>query len=349
MSFLKNTSLANLLFEAEEEAKTEVPADLESAYRSGPEGVRSFMDSKKDQTVIDILSKASEEHDGYENDDKIAIGEAKPIKVAGLGPTQQFIDLMQSVSFPLGSAEVLDKGITSKTSGAPGAISVSGNAVLDGHHRWSGVYAITPDGNINAKNFGFPGSVKDKLAAAQMAVAAVKNTPGQPSKGGGAATDIIGKTKKEIIAMIDANKGKQTDEDAPGALLNDNMIKSIAAGKYPNINAWASIPENAQFVALSDSKPLFENDPIRKAIAEKVADNLSNLPDPLDGAPKSREDMPQLDHEDIGGKTGLQKIEKGLPVGEFNVVPPFVKEGKRKASNVVLVERWQKLAGLLKS
>ncbi len=349
MKFKTGQSLSKLLFEAEEETKTEVPADLESAYNSGPEGVRSFMDSKKDQAVIDILAKASEEHDGSSDDDKITIGEASPVDVKTLGPTQQFIDLMQSVSFPLGSAEVLDKGITSKTSGAPGAISVSGNAVLDGHHRWSGVYAITPDGNISAKNFGFPGSVKDKLAAAQMAVAAVKDSQGQPSKGGGAATDIIGKSKDEIIAMIDANKGKQTDEKAPGPLLNDNMIKSIADGKYPNINAWASIPENAQFVALSDSKAEFENDPIRKAIAEKVADNLSNLPSPLDGAPKSREDMPQLDHEDIGGKSGLQKIEKGLPAGEFNVVPPFVKEGKRKNGNTVLTERWQKLAGLLKN
>jgi hypothetical protein len=346
MSFLKNMSLADLLFEAEEE-KPEVPADLESAYRSGPEGVRSFMDSKKDQTVIDILSKASEEHDGYKEDDKIAIGKAKPMKVAGLGPTQQFIDLMQSVSFPLGSAEVLDSMITSKTSGAPGAISISGNAVLDGHHRWSGVYAITPDGNISAKNFGFPGSVKDKLAAAQLAVAAVKDSPGQPSKGGGAATDIIGKSKDEIISMIDANKGKQTDKDAPGPLLNDNMVKSIADGKYPNINTWASIPKGAQFVALSDSKALFENDPIRKAIAGKVADNLSDLPTPLEGAPKSREDMPQLDHKDIGGKSGLQKIEKGLPAGEFNVVPPFVKEAK--STGDIVVERWQKLAGLLKS
>ena len=349
MKFTKRQSLSKLLFEAEEETKTEAPSDLEAAYKAGPEGVRSFMDSKKDQTVISILAKASEEHDGDSGDDKIAIGEASPVNVKDLGPTQQFIDLMQSVSFPLGSAEVLDKGISSKTSDAPGAISISGNAVLDGHHRWSGVYAITPDGNISAKNFGFPGSVKDKLAAAQMAVAAVKDSQGQPSKGGGAATDIIGKSKDEIIAMIDENKGKQTDEQAPGPLLNDDMVKSIADGKYPNINAWASIPEDAQFVALSDSKEMFENDPIRKAIAEKVADNLSNLPDPLAGAPKSREDMPQLDHEDIGGKTGLAKIEKGLPDGEFNVVPPFVKEGKRKTSNNVLTERWQKLAGLLKS
>jgi len=345
-------SLADFLFEAEEEEEAKadasgVGADLEAAFNAGPEGVRAFMDSKKDERVIDILAKAAEEHDGVDTDDMISIGGSKPKDVQSLGPTQQFIDLMQSVSFPLGSAEVLDSAISSKTSGAPGAISVSGNAVLDGHHRWSGVYAITPDGKINAKDFGFPGSVKEKLAAAQMAVAAVKDSPGQPSKGGGAATDIIGKSKPAIVAMIDANKGNQTDAKAPGPLLNDQMIQSIANGDYPGINAWAEIPEDAEFVALSDSEAGFENDPIRKAIAEKVGGNLASLPAPLAGAPESREDMPQLDHEDIGGKTGLGKIEKGLPAGEFNVVPPFAKEGK-KTTDDVIVERWQQLAGLLK-
>lgn len=347
MKITKRPSLAQLLFEAEEENKITTPKDLESAYKSGPEGVRLFMDSNKDKDVIEILANASEEYDGSSEDDMINVGKASPVNVKDLGPTQQFIDLMQSVSFPLGSADVLDKGISSKTSGAPGSISISGEAVLDGHHRWSGVYAITPDGNISAKDFGFPGTVKDKLAAAQMAVAAVKDDKGQPSKGGGAATDIIGKSKDEIFAMIDANKGKQTDEDAPGPLLNDKMIKSIADGNFPNINTWASIPKNAKFVPLSNSKPKFENDPIRKAIAEKVADNLADLPAPLAGAPQSREDMPQLDHKDIGGKEGLRKIEKGLPSGEFNVVPPFVKEGKTGTGTIV--ERWQKLAGLLKN
>lgn len=349
----KNTSLVDFLFEAEEEEAEKANsgptgADLETAFNAGPEGVRAFMDSKKDKTIVDILAKASKEHDGSDTDDIITVGDSESTGVQSLGPTQQFIDLMQSVSFPLGSAKVLDGAISSKTTGAPGAISISGNAVLDGHHRWSSVYAITPDGKINAKDFGFPGGIKDKLAAAQMAVAAVKDGPGQPSKGGGAETDIIGKGKTAIVAMIDANKGNQTDPDAPGPLLNDKMIQSIANGDYPGINAWAKIPEDAEFVALSDSEAEFANDPIRKAIAEKVGENLASLPDPLAGAPASREDMPQLDHPDIGGSSGLSKIEKGLPAGEFNVVPPFAKEGKRKSTDDMIVERWNHLAGTLK-
>ena len=335
--------------DADEPALTGDPGiDLEAAYNAGPEGVRAFMDAQgnKDSGIQNVLVKAAESDDGADPDDKISVSGAKPKSVSELGPTQQFIDLMQSVSFPLGSAKVLEQAITSKTSGAPGAISISGGAVLDGHHRWSGVYAITPDGAIPAKNFGFPGGVADKLAAAQLAVAAVNDSGGHPSKGGGAATDIIGKGKEAIVAMIDANKGKQTDKKAPGPLLNDQMIQAIADGKHPEINKWAGLTGEEEFVSLSDSEAGFANDPIRKGIADKVGENLGSLPQPLDGAPESREDMPQLDHESIGGDTGLAKIEKGLPAGEFNVVPPFTKESKIKKDNLI-IERWQKLAGLI--
>ena len=104
---------------------------------------------------------------------------------------------------------------------------------------------------------------------------------------------------------------------------------------------------NKILIIISDGEG-FENDPIRKAIADRVGENLSTLPKPLAGAPKSREDMPQLDHESIGGDSGLQKIEKGLPAGEFNVVPPFAKESAKKDDELI-IERWQKLAGILKS
>jgi hypothetical protein len=345
MAEMRSKSLADLLFEKKEdkdEEKLLAPGDLEDAFKKGPEGVRSFMDAQgnKDPVVQKILMHATEE-------DVVSVSGASSIPVKDLGPTQQFIDLMKSVSFPLGSADELSKAITSKTTAAPGAISIAGDAVLDGHHRWSGVYAITPDGHVKAKDFGFPGGVKDKLASAQLAVAAVNTSGTHPSKGGAAATDIIGKGKEAIVKMIDANKGNQTDSKAPGTLLNDKMMQSIVNGDYPAVLAWAGLPKAGnKFVALKDSAHGFENDPVRKAIADKVGTNLAALPSPLAGAPKSREDMPQLDHELIGGRTGLATIEKGLPTGKFNIVPPInPKEGREGDA---ILERWQRLAGLIK-
>ena len=204
---------------SEEELKT-AAKDLEKAFEGGPEGVRAFMDSQgnKDPAIKDVLMMAAETYDGSDPDDKISVAGESATKVLDLAPTQQFIDLMQSVSFPLGSADMLNQYITTKTTTAPGAISIAGDAILDGHHRWSGVFAITPDGTVSARDFDFPGDVKEKLAAAQLAVAAVNDSGKHPSKGGGAATDIVGQGKESISKMIAANAGKQTDKGAPGAL-----------------------------------------------------------------------------------------------------------------------------------
>jgi hypothetical protein len=343
-----------MLFEQSKEISAEdlekAADDLEKAFNDGPEGVRAFMDSQgnKDPAVNDVLVLAAEEHDGSDPDDKISVGGETSINVSGLAPTQQFIDLMQSVSFPLGAADQLNQYITTKTTGAPGAISVSGDAILDGHHRWSGVWAITPDGTVLAKDFQFPGSVKDKLAAAQLAVAAVNTSGTHPSKGGAAATDIIGKGKEAISKMIVANAGKQTDKNAPGALLNDAMIEEIANGAYPEIIKWAGLQGDEEFVPLSGTfiKDM-SSDPIRAAIADTVAGNLASMPAPKAGAPDSREDMPQLDHPSIGKDAGLAKIASGLPSGEFNVQPPF-HEGVMSDHDEMIIENWRRLAGINK-
>ena len=137
-SELKTILLEEYRLWEQEEKENEEPQvtgdpgkDLEAAYNAGPEGVRAFMDAQgnKDPAVQDALVKAAEANDGADPDDKISVSSAEPVAVGDLGPTQQFIDLMQSVSFPLGSADVLEKAITSKTSGAHGTISISGGAV----------------------------------------------------------------------------------------------------------------------------------------------------------------------------------------------------------------------------
>lgn len=299
-----------------EEDDSGIAADVEQAYKSGPASVRAFMNTPEgsDPKVRQFLHRAQAEYDGSASDDDISISQDGAKSLMDMVPTQKYIDLMQSVSFPLGSVGTLKKAIESKKGFGP--ISVSDQYVLDGHHRWSGQFAITPDGTISATNISLPGDAQQKLASLQLAIAAIDPNAKDPhpSKGGSAATNILGKGAKEIYKKILANVNNQTDKKAPGPLLNDAMISEIAQSQDPVILQWAGL------------KPGQATEPqqIRDAIAQRVANNLAQLPNFAAGAP-DRPDMPQLDHDSIGGAKGYQKIKSRLATGDLNVVPPFDK------------------------
>ncbi len=265
--------------------------------------------------------------DGIEEDDKIEITNAFDTPVKDLRPTQRFIDLMQSVSFPLSQLESEDKksgllpAIQSKKGFGTIVISKSseGTLIIDGHHRWSGIFGIAPDGKIDAKMVNWPGvDAKEKLAAAQISIAAWKGAGKLlPSKGGEPQFNILGKSAEEITKMIldNSNKPDVVDEKVKnlGGLLNDKMIQDIIDN--PNVVfEWAGIKEGEKSPEV-----------IRKAIATKVGQNLSQMEKHVEGAPP-REDMPQFDNELENPGPKFSEIEDKLKKGEYNVSPPFSKE-----------------------
>jgi hypothetical protein len=132
--------------------------------------------------------------------------------------------------------------------------------------------------------------------------------------------------------MILDNVGKKTDPTAPGALLNDDFVEQAANSEI--IANWAGYTVGAE-----------KNEVIDK-IASKVAENLKSLPKNPE-AP-SRPDMPQLDHPTIGGEKGKNKIVKAVMQGRYNVQPPFKKESVENNADSLIMERWNKLAGLIK-
>ena len=311
----------------------QIAAKVVQAYKGGPGAVRAFMDSPEgqDPKVRQFLHKAQAQFDGSGSDDNISISRANPT-LSDLVPTQRYIDLMQSVSFPLGSAKALKKAIASKKGFGP--ISISDNFILDGHHRWSGQYAITPDGTILATNIGLPGDPQQKLASAQLAIAAVDPNikDPHPSKGGGAKTNILGKGADEIYQKIMDNVNQQTDKNADGPLLNDAMVSEIAQSQDSVILQWAGLEPGQG----ADAQQ------VREAIAKRTAQNLAALPPFAKGAP-DRPDMPQFDHDSIGGGKGYQKIKSRLATGDLNVVPPFIKEGDQELSESKTYDRWKKI------
>ena len=319
--------LKSLLTEASRE---ELAIDLEKAFKAGPAATRKFLDSPAGMSDIvrkDLL--LAPDQDGDATDDTVDVstgsGDAK-----GFKPTQSEIDLMKSVSFPLGSvqtfADMIRKPIAK-------GIVVSDNLVIDGHHRWSGAIAIGGDNaQVLGKDVQWPGSdTGEKLAAAQLAIAAKLGTGKKtPSQSKGFKTNIMGKGAGAISKMIMANINKQTDPNAPGPLLNDEMMNKIATEDKDNaiIMKWLG-PALGKRVAQAENKV----HTLRIAIATKVGENLASLPSNED-AP-ARKDMPQFDKKVKG--PDLKTVTPSLTgkKGGFNVSPPFVKDGIIKLRNLL--------------
>jgi hypothetical protein len=337
-------SLMSVIFE-------DVGDDIEAAYSKGPAAVRNLANSYSDKE--ELKSALAGDFDGEKPDDVVGIGMGGSAKVGDLMPTQSEIDLVKSIGWPLCSADILEKMITSNTSTAPGSITTSGNLILDGHHRWSGIWAVSgKGGQVSVDDVGLKGSQAERLAASQLAIAAYKSPEAtQPAAADPIELNILGKNSGAIYKDILAAEG-QKDPKAPASIFNPKYLEDCSKNK--TIAGWAGFKVGDDVGKVKD------------AIAKKTAENLSALNQNPD-AP-ARADMPQFDHDDIGGKQAKKDIFAGIQSGEFNVLPPFKQGGKSTAPDeaesnkkkqqvtadswnrqgAVVVERWQRLAGLIK-
>jgi len=336
------TKLAGLINEAK--TKEELAAELKAAFKAGPAATRAFLDTSDGQS--DVVRKElllSPEIDGDMSDDTVAVGTAAGTAM-DYKPTQSEIDLMKSVSYPLGSAKTLTDAIT--TGPTAKGIVTSGDLIIDGHHRWSG--AISIGGNnakVSGKDVNWPGKdTQEKLAAAQIAIAAELG-PGKPipSQDKPFKTNIMGKDAAAIGKMIMQNVNKKTDPNAPGALLNDDMMQDLTSGENKDINIvlkWLGPLADRVKDKVGPGKPSSEDAiyQLRIAIATKVGQNLEKLPNNPD-APE-RKDMPQFDPTVGGPKIdSITGKLKGNKAGNFNVAPPFnQKESVNKKLDNMLKE-----------
>ena len=340
---LSENVLTKLLKEYTEE---ELGKALDKAFKGGPVATRKFLNSPmgQDASLNSLLKKPEPETDGDAGDDKITVSGPTPISVApdSMLPTQNIIDAMSSIAFPMGSAKSLALAITRKK--GFGTIVISDNLIIDGHHRWSATIAITPDGKINALDVKWPGTdTNEKLAAAQIAIAStLKPGTKQPSAKAEPGTNILGKAKAVTAKIIMANVGKQPDPDAPGPLLNDKMMEVLTDPSKPEhktVFGWLGID------TFTEAKPE-DADKLRQAIANKVAANLALIK--KNPSAPDREDMPQFDP-----KRGGPELKAGgdlttaLKTGKINVSPPFVKDGYKAKGNA-LKEHFKKIVNMNK-
>ena len=327
---LSENVLTKLLKEYTEE---ELGKALDKAFKGGPVATRKFLNSPmgQDAALNSLLKKPEPETDGDAGDDKIKVSGPSMIDVnpGNMLPTQNIIDAMSSIAFPMGSAKSLALAITRKE--GFGTIVISDNLIIDGHHRWSATIAITPDGKINALDVKWPGTdTNEKLAAAQIAIASTLE-PGtkQPSAEAEPGTNILGKGADAVAKIIMANVGKQPDPDAPGPLLNDKMMEVLTTPgpEHKTVMGWLGVDE------FTEARPE-DADKLRQAIANKVGKNLALIKS--NPAAPDREDMPQFDPKRGGPelKAGGE-LTTALKTGKINVSPPFVKDGIIKLKSLL--------------
>lgn len=123
-------------------------------------------------------------------------------KVTELKPTQNEIDLDKSLGYPLKNAADLKKVLSGGVQ-SPGGNSIvtagGGKYIVDGHHRWSQVYAINPKASIKALDIGDTSSPAAALKSTQLGIAASSgNVPVQSVQG----TNLLEIDKSSLEAYI---------------------------------------------------------------------------------------------------------------------------------------------------
>lgn len=149
--------------------------------------------------------------DGSKADDVVKFT-LKDLHVSRLRPTQNEIDMTKSLNFPLENkvpemTESILKGgpVTVK---AP-IIVLNNRYVIDGHHRWSQVYAMNPNAKISAYVMYIDDDPIDVLKAVHLAVASkTQEVPSQVVEG----TNLYKAKRQQVIDYVLDNISDSTME-----------------------------------------------------------------------------------------------------------------------------------------
>lgn len=285
-------SLEMMLNESETSNNNDRKKELEK-YLKGkkyPDYIQTLNDMLDDPKAKQLLEDG---FGGELGDTKLRFKVTK-IPVRNLRPTQSEIDVEKSVKFPLTVPSNIDnyykKGDKDVIIKFP-LITFRQNYVIDGHHRWSQVFAFNPDAKMVCCDYDGDISPIQMLKATQGAIAAVK-------------------------ADDNKNDGHIPSEKVEGQNLFDDKWDEKAIIEYVKKTAVENVPEVFQ----KYHSELKDIDEVAKFVAENLIDLKSNNY-PENGAP-NRGDMPQTDQggsdkgdatSSLPGKEGsaLNKLKNG--------------------------------------
>jgi len=293
------------------EVRKMLSEDKDSALEVPQEKVAPTELDKVDPAVAKVIVKSGE-LDKDKNDDKIAVSN-KTWPAADLKPSQTTMRIDNTVGMAISMlAGKMDTNL--------GCIVSSDNHIMDGHHRWSAAILVNPETNVSGFGAELPG--KELVGVLNVLTKGVFNKKkGNPGKG----------------AIAD-----YTPENVKAALQK-------------------ALDKGTQYYSAEEVKGLFEEKfgSVEDAL-EKMSSNVSAMSQEVPEWAPDRVQMPVIDPKEV------PTAAKALDSGKVDVMPPFSSVVKRAVSGSeksakakkkeestsnsgdVLLERWQKLAGLIK-
>ena len=275
----------------------EEDVNIEKSMKKDVSGFRGDLSKAMNEPKVKAVLDAGLA-DGSRDDDKLPYTKTK-IPVKNLIPTQNEIGFDESIKGVLtdeyGSLDGILKGTPDM--GGP-IVTYAGKYIIDGHHRWSAVFAANPKAKMDAldikKKSGFEPT--DVLKAVHTAIAVeLDKVPSSTAKG----HNILSKPKSydEVLAVV-----------------NSPTLTEKAA------EIWAKYGYKT-----------------KEQIAKRLTNNLKLIADKgaISGAPK-RTDMPQTNANKSDSEDKLKALAKGeINIAPpFEKVDKKLKENKIKKSQL---------------
>lgn len=219
-------------FDTPDSAAKDLADAIQSTTVSG--FVSKFKDIASDPKVQSLLKAGITDGDPR---DEVVRYSKNLVKVEKLIPTQNEIGFDQSISNIITDQYGSLKSILQGKANVGGPIVIyEGRYIIDGHHRWSQVFAANPDASMEALNLKGDLSPENILKAVHMAIAIkVGEVPFANPKGinilnGVTETQVLDKVNSELTdkaKKIWADNGQKTNEEI-AAVITANLKKMIS-------------------------------------------------------------------------------------------------------------------------
>jgi hypothetical protein len=188
-----------------------------------PKFVEELKEMGRDPKLLAIIEAG--QLDGKPDDERILFPSTPSVHLASdLVPTQNEIDVNKSLAFQLSMQPGKESQLVQILSGGPIQIKapliiLNGEYIIDGHHRWSQIYAMNPEAKVVCYNLVTRDNVDpiDILKAIQLAImATIQRIEPHFVKG----SNLIEIGRKELVDFVVDGKGsKDFDGVQVGSML----------------------------------------------------------------------------------------------------------------------------------